>query len=106
VVCATFASCWRERDQIADPEEQVAAMMGAHHQYPDGAVLFLGTLFAPIQDRGAPGKGFTHEIGDVVTIRARQLSALMNRMKWSTECEPWTFGAGHLMRNLAQRGVL
>jgi fumarylacetoacetate (FAA) hydrolase family protein len=89
-----------------DPEELVAAMMGAHHQYPDGAVLFLGTLFAPIQDRGAPGKGFTHEIDDVVTIRARQLGALINRMKWSTDCEPWTFGARHLMRNLARRGVL
>jgi fumarylacetoacetate (FAA) hydrolase family protein len=89
-----------------DPEELVAAMMGAHHQYPDGAVLFLGTLFAPIQDRGAPGKGFTHEIGDVVTIRADQLGALVNRMKWSTECEPWTFGTGALMRNLARRGLL
>jgi fumarylacetoacetate (FAA) hydrolase family protein len=89
-----------------DPEDLVAAMMGAHHQYPDGAVLFLGTLFAPVEDRGAPGKGFTHEIGDVVTISAAQLGALVNRMKWSTECEPWTFGAGQLMRNLARRGVL
>jgi fumarylacetoacetate (FAA) hydrolase family protein len=89
-----------------DPQELVAAMMGAHHQYPDGAVLFLGTLFAPVEDRGAPGKGFTHEIGDVVTISARQLGALVNRMKWSTECEPWVFGTGALMRNLAQRGLL
>ncbi len=89
-----------------DPEELVKAMMGAHHQYPDGAVLFLGTLFAPIQDRGAPGKGFTHEIGDIVTISTRQLGGLVNRMKWSTECEPWTFGAGALMRNLAGRGLL
>jgi fumarylacetoacetate (FAA) hydrolase family protein len=89
-----------------DPEELVKAMMGRHHQYPDGAVLFLGTLFAPIQDRGASGKGFTHEIGDIVTISTRQLGALVNRMKWSTECEPWTFGTGALMRNLAKRGVL
>ncbi len=89
-----------------DPEELVGAMMGAHHQYPDGAVLFLGTLFAPIQDRGAPGKGFTHEIGDVVTISARQLGALVNRMRWSTDCEPWVFGTGALMRNLAGRGML
>jgi fumarylacetoacetate (FAA) hydrolase family protein len=89
-----------------DPEELVSAMMGAHHQYPDGAVLFLGTLFAPVEDRGAPGKGFTHEIGDVVTIRADQLGALVNRMKWSTDCEPWSFGTGQLMRNLARRGVL
>jgi fumarylacetoacetate (FAA) hydrolase family protein len=89
-----------------DPEELVAAMMGAHHQYPDGAMLFLGTLFAPIQDRGAPGKGFTHEIGDIVTIRSEQLGALINRMKWSPDCEPWTFGTGALMRNLARRGLL
>jgi fumarylacetoacetate (FAA) hydrolase family protein len=89
-----------------DPEELVSALMGAHHQYPDGAVLFLGTLFAPIQDRGAPGKGFTHEIGDVVTISTRQLGALVNRMKLSTECEPWVFGTGALMRNLAARGML
>lgn len=89
-----------------DPEELVSAMMGAHHQYPDGAVLFLGTLFAPTQDRGAPGKGFTHEIGDMVTISAGQLGALVNRMKWSTECPPWTFGVSHLMRNLAGRGLL
>jgi fumarylacetoacetate (FAA) hydrolase family protein len=89
-----------------DPEDLVGAMMGAHHQYPDGAMLFLGTLFAPIQDRGAPGKGFTHEIGDIVTIQAAQLGALVNRMKWSTECEPWTFGTGALMRNLARRGLL
>ena len=89
-----------------DPEELVAAMMGAHHQYPDGAMLFLGTLFAPIQDRGAPGKGFTHEIGDIVTIRSEQLGSLINRMKWSPDCEPWTFGTGALMRNLARRGLL
>lgn len=89
-----------------DPEELVAAMMGAHHQYPDGAVLFLGTLFAPTQDRGAPGKGFTHEIGDIVTISANRLGALVNRMRWSTECAPWTFGVSHLMRNLARRGLL
>jgi fumarylacetoacetate (FAA) hydrolase family protein len=89
-----------------DPEELVGAMMGRHHQYPDGAVLFLGTLFAPVEDRGAPGKGFTHEIGDMVTIRAGKLGALINRMQWSTDCEPWTFGTGQLMRNLAKRGVL
>ena len=31
------------------------------HQYPDGFALFLGTMFAPVQDRDAPGKGFTHK---------------------------------------------
>jgi len=89
-----------------DPEDLVMQMLGRHHQYPDGAVLFLGTLFAPTEDRGAPGKGFTHEIGDIVTISAAQLGGLINRMQWSTECEPWTFGVSRLMRNLAKRGLL
>jgi len=80
-----------------DPEDLVAQMMGPHHQYPDGAVLFLGTMFAPVQDRDAPGQGFTHKIGDVVTIAAPQLGLLVNRIRRSDECEPWTFGAGALM---------
>jgi fumarylacetoacetate (FAA) hydrolase family protein len=89
-----------------DPEDLVAQMMGRHHQYPDGAVLFLGTMFAPIKDRDAPGKGFTHKSGDIVTITAPQLGSLVNRMRSSEECEPWRFGAGALMHNLAQRGLL
>lgn len=89
-----------------DPADLVAHMMGEHHHYPDGAVLFLGTLFAPVEDREAPGKGFTHKLGDIVTIAAPQLGRLVNRMRYSHECEPWTFGAGHLMRNLATRGLL
>jgi fumarylacetoacetate (FAA) hydrolase family protein len=89
-----------------DPEDLVAQMMGAHHQYPDGAVLFLGTMFAPIDDRDSPGMGFTHRVGDVVTIAAPQLGQLVNRMRPSDECEPWTFGAGALMRNLGRRGLL
>jgi fumarylacetoacetate (FAA) hydrolase family protein len=89
-----------------DPADLVAQMMGRHHQYPDGAVLFLGTMFSPVKDRGAPGLGFTHKVGDLTTISAPQLGALVNRMVLSTEAPPWTFGAGALMRNLARRGLL
>jgi fumarylacetoacetate (FAA) hydrolase family protein len=89
-----------------DPEDLVAQMMGAHHQYPDGAVLFLGTMFAPVEDRDTPGMGFTHKVGDIVTIAAPQLGQLVNRMRPSDECEPWTFGAGALMKNLGRRGLL
>ncbi len=89
-----------------DPTDLVEQMVGPHHQYPDGAVLFLGTMFAPIEDRDAPGQGFTHKVGDIVTIAAPKLGALVNRMRTSDQCEPWTFGTGALMRNLAQRGML
>ncbi len=89
-----------------DPADLVGQMVGPNHQYPDGAVLFLGTLFAPIEDRKQPGGGFTHDIGDVVTISAPQLGALVNRMTRTDECEPWSFGASHLLRNLAKRGLL
>jgi len=89
-----------------DPAELARGMLGRHHQYPDGAVLFLGTMFAPIEDRDAPGKGFTHKLGDIVTIAAPKLGALVNRMTHSTEAPPWTFGAGALMKNLAKRRLL
>ena len=89
-----------------DPADLAQQMLGPHHQYPDGAILFLGTLFAPTKDRGAPGKGFTHALGDLVTIATPKLGALVNRMKTSDECPPWTFGARALMANLAKRGVL
>jgi fumarylacetoacetate (FAA) hydrolase family protein len=89
-----------------DPADLVSQMVGPHHQYPDGAVLFLGTLFAPIEDRKQPGGGFTHDLGDVVTISAPQLGALVNRMRRTDECERWAFGASQLMRNLAARGLL
>lgn len=89
-----------------DPLDLVAQTRGAHHQYPDGFVLFLGTLFAPVEDRGAPGQGFTHKVGDVVTISNDKLGALVNTVKLTTECPPWIFGASHLMRNLASRNLL
>ena len=89
-----------------DPVDLVAQMVNAHHRYPDGAVLFLGTMFAPVDDRDAPGKGFTHKTGDIVTIAAPGLGRLVNRMMPTDQCEPWTFGVGALMRNLARRGLL
>jgi len=94
-------------DRISrDPVDLVGQMIGPHHRYPDGAVLFLGTLFAPTQDRDAPGQGFTHHIGDIVTVAAPELGSLVNRMRRCADCEPWRFGTGELMRNLARRGVL
>lgn len=89
-----------------DPEDLVVQAMGRHHQYPDGMMLFLGTLFAPTEDRGAPGKGFTHALGDRVSIANAQLGALVNRMQATDVCPPWTFGAAGLMRNLAGRGLI
>jgi fumarylacetoacetate (FAA) hydrolase family protein len=89
-----------------DPAELVAQMVNQHHHYPDGAVLFLGTMFAPVDDRDAPGKGFTHKAGDIVTIAAPKLGRLVNRMTPTDHCEPWSFGVGALMRNLAGRGLL
>ena len=89
-----------------DPAELVAHMLGPHHSYPDGAVLFLGTMFAPVQDRDAPGKGFTHHVGDVVTIACDPLGSLTNLVTYAELAPPWTFGVGALMRNLAVRGLL
>jgi fumarylacetoacetate (FAA) hydrolase family protein len=89
-----------------DPLDLVAQAYGSSHQYPDGAMLFTGTMFAPIQDRDAPGMGFTHKPGDVVTIRSPKLGALVNRVDFCDLLPPWQFGTGALMRNLAQRGLL
>lgn len=89
-----------------DPEDLVSQTIGRHHQYPDGLMLFLGTLFAPTQDRHTPGAGFTHEVGDVVSITADGLGALRNTVALSTECPEWTFGTRALMANLAGRGLI
>jgi fumarylacetoacetate (FAA) hydrolase family protein len=89
-----------------DPADLAAQMLNANHQYPDGAGLYLGTMFAPIEDRDTPGGGFTHKYGDIVTVAAPEFGALVNRMRPSNDCEPWTFGASHLMRSLAKRGLL
>ena len=89
-----------------DPVELVAHAIGPHHQYPDGLMLFLGTMFAPTIDRHAPGMGFTHAIGDVVVVATPTLGALVNRVNHSDKAAPWTFGVGALMENLAKRGLL
>jgi len=88
------------------PEELVAAAMGPHHQYPDGLALYLGTMFVPSKDRGEQGKGFTHKVGDIVTISTPKLGSLVNRVRLSPDCPHWTYGASHLMRDLAAAGLL
>jgi fumarylacetoacetate (FAA) hydrolase family protein len=88
-----------------DPTELVAQTMAAH-QYPDGFMLFLGTLFAPIEDRDEPGGGFTHKLGDVVRIRSARLGELCNRVTHSEQAPPWRFGLRALVNNLAARGLL
>ncbi|MDH6573982.1 fumarylacetoacetate (FAA) hydrolase family protein [Streptomyces sp. SAI-117] len=94
------------REISRDVGDLVAATYGPHHQYPDGFVLFTGTLFAPTEDRRTPGEGFTHEYGDIVRISSPQLGTLVNTVITSEQATPWTFGVGALMRNLARRGVL
>lgn len=88
------------------PEELVAAAMGPHHQYPDGLALYLGTMFVPSKDRGEQGKGFTHRMGDIVTISTEKLGALVNRVRLSPDCPHWTYGASHLMRDLARAQLI
>jgi fumarylacetoacetate (FAA) hydrolase family protein len=89
-----------------DPLELVAQTIGPNHQYPDGFVLFLGTMFAPVADRDTPGEGFTHKVGDVVQIRNERLGVLENKVTTCAEAPPWTLGLTGLMRNLAGRGLL
>lgn len=89
-----------------DPADLVAQTRGRHHQYPDGFLLYCGTMFSPVQDRDGPGQGFTHHLGDVVTISAPELGALTNTVRLATEAPEWQFGTAALMRNLAARGLL
>jgi fumarylacetoacetate (FAA) hydrolase family protein len=100
----------RGRSSIAeisrDPADLVAQAINVHHPYPDGLVLYLGTMFAPIDDRDQPGRGFTHKTGDRVTISSPELGALVNRVMPTDEAETWSMGASALMRNLAKRGLL
>ncbi|MDF0542158.1 fumarylacetoacetate hydrolase family protein [Sphingobium sp. H39-3-25] len=88
-----------------DPLDLVRQTL-SEHQYPDGFTLFLGTLFAPVQDRDDPGRGFTHKVGDVVAISTPKLGRLVNRVVTSKDASPWTFGVVALMANLAERGLL
>ena len=89
-----------------DPLDLVSQAIGANHQYPDGFMLFMGTMFAPTQDRHGPGQGFTHVVGDVVTVSTPKLGTLVNRVNTSDQVAPWTFGVGALMRNLGRRGLI
>ncbi|MCU0226343.1 MAG: fumarylacetoacetate hydrolase family protein [Bryobacterales bacterium] len=89
-----------------DPQIIVDQTIGKHHQYPDGFVLFLGTMFAPVVDRDEKGKGFTHKVGDVVRISSPALGTLVNRVNHSEAIAPWTFGLSAFMHNLAKRGLL
>jgi fumarylacetoacetate (FAA) hydrolase family protein len=89
-----------------DPLDLAGQAIGANHQYPDGMMLFLGTMFAPTQDRLGPGQGFTHVIGDIVTVSTPRLGALVNRVNRSDRIAPWTFGTRALMQSLARRGLL
>ncbi len=99
----TGASSMREISR--DPEDLVGQTM-SEHQYPDGFALFLGTLFAPTQDRDEPGRGFTHKPGDRVTIASDRLGPLVNTVTTSKAAPPWTDGINALMRNLAARGLI
>jgi fumarylacetoacetate (FAA) hydrolase family protein len=84
-----------------DPEDLVRHTMGPNHQYPDGVMLMCGTMFAPVKDRDHPGQGFTHKVGDVVTIACPELGALVNRVERTDRVPPWTFGLRSLMGSLS-----
>jgi fumarylacetoacetate (FAA) hydrolase family protein len=93
------------REISRDPAELLRQAMSEHH-YPDGLVLFCGTLFAPVQDRDEPGRGFTHKVGDTVTIASERLGTLVNPVTTSRDASPWRFGLADLFTNLASRGLL
>jgi fumarylacetoacetate (FAA) hydrolase family protein len=93
-------------EQISrDPLDLVRQTLG-DHQYPDGFALFLGTMFAPTEDRDVPGRGFTHKHGDIVRVSSPKLGLLENKVTTCSAAAPWSFGIGELMRNLAGRGLL
>jgi len=89
-----------------DPTDLVGQTIGKHHCYPDGFALFLGTMFAPIVDRGTAGQGFTHQSGDLVRVSTEKLGVLENRVTTCDQAPPWSMGIAELMRNLARRGLL
>ena len=101
-----LAGASRMREISRDPLDLVSQVCGKHHQYPDGFMLFLGTMFSPIKDRDAPGGGFTHHLGDRVSISTPSLGTLVNHVQRSDEVAPWTFGVSALFNNLARRGLL
>ena len=89
-----------------DPLELIGQTLSRHHQYPDGFALFLGTMFAPVEDRDVPGRGFTHKVGDLVRVFTERLGTLENKVTTCEAAPPWTFGLSALMQNLAARGLL
>ncbi|HEX7645334.1 MAG TPA: fumarylacetoacetate hydrolase family protein [Burkholderiaceae bacterium] len=101
-----LAGVSRMREISRDPLDLVSQASGAHHQYPDGFMLFLGTMFSPIEDRDGAGMGFTHHLGDRVSIATPSLGTLVNRVRHSDAIAPWTYGVRALYRNLARRGLL
>jgi fumarylacetoacetate (FAA) hydrolase family protein len=96
----------RVREISRDLADLAGQAIGRYHRYPDGLALFVGTMFAPTDDRGAPGSGFTHHVGDVVRIASPDIGTLVNEVVHCDQAEPWTFGTGALMANLARRGLL
>jgi fumarylacetoacetate (FAA) hydrolase family protein len=94
------------KDISRDPLDLVGQTLNSNHQYPDGFVLFLGTLFAPVEDRDEPGRGFTHKVGDVVRVSSTKLGTLVNTVVTCDTAPAWTMGITALMRNLASRGLL
>ncbi|EPC02299.1 fumarylacetoacetate hydrolase [Litchfieldella anticariensis FP35 = DSM 16096] len=91
------------REISRDPLDLVEQTIGAHHQYPDGFMLFLGTMFSPIEDRDGRGQGFTHHLGDTVTITTPTLGTLINRVDRSDRLPPWTFGIRQWQAHLSRR---
>ena len=89
-----------------DPADLVAATLGSSHQYPDGLMLFLGTMFVPTKDRKGPGEGFTHVCGDIVRVASPRLGGLVNEVTTSDQAPPWVFGVKALMANLARRRLV
>ena len=92
--------------QISRDPLDLAAQARSEHHYPDGYALYLGTLFAPTQDRDVPGGGFTHKVGDRVTISTARLGTLETIVTTSRDAPPWTMGIAELFRNLASRGLI
>ena len=89
-----------------DPLAMVDHVISPNHQYPDGLLMLLGTMFAPTEDRDSPGMGFTHKIEDQVIISAPKLGLLRNTVRYSHNCAPWKFGIADLMKNLSKRGLI
>ena len=85
-----------------DPADLAAQLFDAH-DWPDGVVLYLGTMFAPTRDRPRPdgrlvaGDGFTHRIGDRVRIASHHLGGLENEVRTCETCPPWTDGLADLL---------